>query len=74
MPTTRKIRCVVIDDEPLAREILKQHYSRRGSSGTDGGMLVYAVEAISFLKNKLLILCSSTYRCHNCWEPILFVH
>src|SRR5688572_20532451 len=44
-----KIRCLVIDDEPLAREIIKQHIAGVEAlelTGTCGN----AVEAISFLK------------------------
>src|SRR5688572_7576643 len=44
-----KIQCLVIDDEPLAREILKQHIA-----GVEAlhlaGVCSNAVEAISFLK------------------------
>lgn len=50
MQTIRKIQCLVIDDEPLAREILKQHIS-----GVDAlalaGVCNNAVEAISFLND-----------------------
>jgi DNA-binding LytR/AlgR family response regulator len=49
MQHNNKIQCLVIDDEPLAREILKQHIS-----GVDAlalaGTCCNAVEAISFLK------------------------
>jgi DNA-binding LytR/AlgR family response regulator len=44
-----KIRCVVIDDEPLAREILKQHIAGVEAL-TLAGTCSNAVEAISFLK------------------------
>jgi DNA-binding LytR/AlgR family response regulator len=44
-----KIRCLVIDDEPLAREILKQHIA--GVEALElTGTCCNAVEAISFLK------------------------
>ena len=50
MPQTKKIKCLVVDDEPPAREILKQHIA-----GVDAlelaGTCVNAVEAISFLKD-----------------------
>src|SRR5688572_3299049 len=50
MPQTKKIRCLVVDDEPPAREILKQHIA-----GVDAlelaGTCANAVEAISFLKD-----------------------
>jgi len=49
MLSNNKIRCLVIDDEPLAREILKQHIAGVEAlelAGTCGN----AVEAISFLK------------------------
>ena len=50
MPQTKKIKCLVVDDEPPAREILKQHIA-----GVDAlelaGTCANAVEAISFLKN-----------------------
>jgi DNA-binding LytR/AlgR family response regulator len=46
----KKIRCLVVDDEPPAREILKQHIA-----GVDAlelaGTCANAVEAISFLKD-----------------------
>ena len=49
MHNNKKIRCLVIDDEPPAREILKQHVA-----GVDAlelaGTCSNAVEAISFLK------------------------
>jgi DNA-binding LytR/AlgR family response regulator len=55
MPTTRKIRCVVIDDEPLAREILKQHIA--GVEALElTGACSNAVEAISFLKEQAVDL------------------
>lgn len=47
---TKKIKCLVVDDEPPAREILKQHIA-----GVDAleltGTCASAVEAISFLKD-----------------------
>lgn len=44
-----KIRCLVIDDEPLAREIIKKHIS--GVETLElAGMCSNAVEAISFLQ------------------------
>ena len=50
MPQNKKIKCLVVDDEPPAREILKQHIA-----GVDAlelaGTCVNAVEAISFLKD-----------------------
>ena len=50
MPTAKKIRCLVIDDELPAREILKKHIS-----GVEAlelcGTCSNAVEAISFLKD-----------------------
>jgi DNA-binding LytR/AlgR family response regulator len=50
MPQTKKIKCLVVDDEPPAREILKQHIA-----GVDAlelaGTCANAVEAISFLKD-----------------------
>lgn len=51
MYNTKKIRCLVIDDEPPAREILKQHISGIEAlelTGTCGN----AVEAITFLKEQ----------------------
>jgi len=49
MQHNNKIQCLVIDDEPLAREILKQHIA-----GVDAlalaGTCSNAVEAITFLK------------------------
>ena len=50
MLQTKKIKCLVVDDEPPAREILKQHIA-----GVDAleltGTCANAVEAISFLKD-----------------------
>jgi DNA-binding LytR/AlgR family response regulator len=50
MPVTKKIKCLIVDDEPPAREILKQHIA-----GVEALELVgtcsNAVEAISFLKD-----------------------
>lgn len=49
MHSNHKIRCLIIDDEPPAREILRQHIG-----GVDAlqlvGLCSNAVEAISFLK------------------------
>ena len=49
MHANHKIRCLIIDDEPPAREILKQHIE-----GVEALVLIgscnNAVEAISFLK------------------------
>lgn len=51
MLQTKKIKCLVVDDEPPAREILKQHIA-----GVEALELVgtcsNAVEAISFLKDE----------------------
>ncbi len=44
-----KIRCLVIDDEPLAREILKQHVANVDALELTG-TCNNAVEAVSFLK------------------------
>ena len=50
MPESRKIRCLVIDDELPAREILKKHIT--GVEALDlAGDCSNAVEAISFLKD-----------------------
>jgi len=50
MHQIKKIKCLVVDDEPPAREILKQHIA-----GVDAleltGTCANAVEAISFLKD-----------------------
>jgi len=50
MPQNNKIKCLVVDDEPPAREILKQHIA-----GVDAlelaGTCSNAIEAISFLKD-----------------------
>lgn len=49
MSPNNKIHCLVIDDEPLAREILKQHIA--GVEALElTGTCSNAVEAISFLK------------------------
>ena len=50
MPESKKIRCLVIDDELPAREILKKHIT--GVEALDlAGDCSNAVEAISFLKD-----------------------
>ena len=50
MHQSKKIKCLVVDDEPPAREILRQHIA-----GVDAlelaGICANAVEAISFLKD-----------------------
>ena len=51
MPQYRKIRCLVIDDELPAREILKKHISRVEALEPSGDCS-NAVEALSFLKDK----------------------
>lgn len=49
MQRNSKIQCLVIDDEPLAREILKQHIA--GVEALElAGTCNHAVEAITFLK------------------------
>jgi DNA-binding LytR/AlgR family response regulator len=49
MQRNNKIHCLIIDDEPLAREILKQHIA--GVEALElAGTCSNAVEAISFLK------------------------
>jgi DNA-binding LytR/AlgR family response regulator len=50
MPATKKIKCLVVDDEPPAREIIKQHIA--GVEALElAGTCANAVEAISFLKD-----------------------
>src|SRR5215216_7738183 len=50
MQSNNKIQCLIIDDEPLAREILKQHIA--GVEALElTGTCSNAVEAISFLKD-----------------------
>ena len=50
MLQTKKINCLVVDDEPPAREILKQHIA--GVEALElAGACANAVEAISFLKD-----------------------
>jgi two-component SAPR family response regulator len=55
MPESKKIRCLVIDDELPAREILKKHIT-----GVEAlelcGNCSNAVEAISFLKDNRIDL------------------
>ncbi len=51
MQHSNKIQCLVIDDEPLAREILKQHISGVDALGL-AGTCSNAVEAISFLNEQ----------------------
>ena len=49
MHSNHKIRCLIIDDEPLAREILKQHID--GVEALElAGSCSNAVEAILFLQ------------------------
>ena len=50
MLQTKKIRCLVVDDEPLAIEILKQHIAGVEALALTG-TCSNAVEAISFLKD-----------------------
>ena len=55
MLQTKKIKCLVIDDEPLAREILKQHIA--GVEALElTGTCSNGVEAVSFLKEHLVDL------------------
>jgi DNA-binding LytR/AlgR family response regulator len=50
MSSTKKIKCLVVDDEPPAREIIKQHIA--GVEALElAGTCANAVEAISFLKD-----------------------
>src|SRR6188474_3383472 len=50
MPQNKKIKCLVVDDEPPAREILKQHIA--GVEALElTGTCANAVESISFLKD-----------------------
>jgi DNA-binding LytR/AlgR family response regulator len=50
MSNNKKIKCLVIDDEPLAREMLKQ-YIMGVESLELAGVCSNAIEAISFLKD-----------------------
>ena len=55
MHTNHKIRCLIIDDEPLAREILRQHVD--GVEALElAGLCSNAVEAISFLQQHIVDL------------------
>lgn len=49
MSSLKKIRCLLIDDEPLAREILKQHIGQVDALELSG-ICSNALEAISFLQ------------------------
>lgn len=49
MSSRKKIRCLLVDDEPLAREILKQHIAGVASLELSG-ICSNALEAISFLQ------------------------
>ncbi len=51
MPNSKKIRCLVIDDEPPAREMLKQYISGVESLEL-AGVCSNAIEAINFLKDR----------------------
>ena len=50
MLQTKKIKCLVVDDEPPAREVLKQYISEVEALEL-AGTCSNAVEAISFLKD-----------------------
>lgn len=50
MLNNKKIKCLVIDDEPLAREMLKQHIAGVESLEL-AGVCSNAIEAINFLKD-----------------------
>lgn len=55
MHSNHKIRCLIIDDEPLAREILRQHVD--GVEALElAGSCSNAVEAISFLQQHIVDL------------------
>ena len=55
MHSNHKIRCLIIDDEPLAREILRQHVE--GVEALElAGLCSNAVEAISFLQQHIVDL------------------
>lgn len=55
MHSNHKIRCLIIDDEPLAREILRQHVD--GVEALElAGLCSNAVEAISFLQQHIVDL------------------
>src|SRR6476660_5391338 len=51
MSTFKKIRCLVIDDEPPARDILKKHIAEVELLELTGEC-ANAVEALSFLQGK----------------------
>ena len=50
MPQTKKIKCLIIDDEPLARDVLKKYIAEMESLELTGECS-NAVEALSFLQN-----------------------
>lgn len=55
MPLTKKIKCLVIDDEQPAREILEKHIS--GVEALElSGSCTNAVEALSFLQSNIVDL------------------
>ena len=51
MPYKKKIRCLLIDDEPFAREVLKQHLSKVDALEL-AGTCTNALEAIDFLQKQ----------------------
>ena len=51
MTSTKKIKCLIIDDEPPAQVVLKK-YIEQVSSLELAGVCNNAVEAISFLQNQ----------------------
>jgi len=55
MSTVKKIKCLVIDDEPPAREMLKQHIAGVDSLELSG-VFGNAVDAISFLNDHVVDL------------------
>ena len=50
MPQSKKIKCLIIDDEPLARDVLKKYIAEVESPELTGECS-NAVEALSFLQN-----------------------
>jgi hypothetical protein len=73
MPSIKKIKCLVIDDEQPARDILHKHIE--GVEALElTGSCNNAVEALSFYNRIVLIFFSSIFKCLIFLAPILCGH
>ena len=62
MPFGKKIKCLVIDDELPARDVLQKHIADVEALEL-AGTCTNAVEALSFLQSIQLIYCFSIFKC-----------